>query len=984
MKRNSLYKFLNGMLAMFAVVAIIACTADDVPFEVQENTESRLVEVKIGVSTPERDKAEVTTKVVDENAVSDLYVFVFDASGKIVFKQYYDEAALNVNGETYQGNTTTENTNYITATVPVGQAYIYGFANINSDIYGNIKSQLDAINTREALLGASVNIQSTARNLTRVGATYLMAGICADANKDYYTITATTREIKHIRLKRLDSEITFNFSAANSNSTFTALDWYCVNAPASSMLLEKRADRASTTYGNWDASNNAADFYTTYESKKYIDGNSFTFYIPENRKVSKNIFTDYKERERETLENKQNHVPGTPRIYENAPDNATYVVVHGTYEGTTDASQQEGTTGEQQVSADVTYVIHLGYLNNDADDFFSNRNTKYTYNVKVAGVNSIVVEVESKGDEDGTIENVPGATGEVVFLSSSNIYKLDSHYETVLLEFEINDLVSRYRKAQEIEGKRFHSAVSTPYSNMTGVDGEKDRAWVKIVQNNNAEQTLATYNKDAAFLTVDGLLDELEVAVESYLESDEQTIPAPFNAAGKVTYTCFVDEYYYDEADLPVAKSGLADNGVNIWKSFANQPDRKLYLLCATQNSEDGESSLVNSAYILEQRSIRTFYSTDPSTGQVIAYGVETINETGKLNWKGSQGIANPASTNDGWANFKTLVNGAAWNTIINHPANGYTNVEMNKAIQSNSKENLQTNDMNFLQGMNNAYQYAYIACMQRNRNESGSDNVADADLKWYLPAVEQMQAFYIGEQVLEEAQLFHYPEVANTANSQAARGQVYKHFATSTDRDRSNNDYGFYILWSEEGTSVSTMAERNSWANNSGNGGSYWSNYNYHYRCVRYLGTDNSRSGNEPYDSYMEYNNNVVTYDLLNSKVRNRSKVTNGNLGSHEYDEEGNELYAGGFEVYTRNLSASQNYLTSSNDNCSRLGNGWRIPNLREMTLMRQLEISGLNTLCRTRFKYDFRDTWSVSSATANIQMQGLTNSIRCVRDIN
>lgn len=988
MKRNNLYKFINGMLAMFAFVATIACTADDAPFEVQENKESGLVDVKIAVSTPERDKVEVTTRVVDENAVNDLYVFVFDASGKVVFKKYFDGNALNVTGESYQGTTTEENTNYVTATVPVGQAYIYGFANINSDIYGNIKDQLDGISSRNELLKASVTIQETARNLTRVGATYLMAGTCADAGQDYYTITASTREIKHIRLKRLDSEITFNFSAANANSTFTALEWYCVNAPASSMLLEKSANRSATAYANWDASDEAADFYTTYDAKKYIDNNSFTFFIPENRKIAKNAISDYNERERESLSNKLNHVPGTPRIYENAPDNATYVVVHGVYEGTTDVSTQDPNMTEHKVSANVTYVIHLGYLNNDADDFFSNRNTKYTYNVKVAGVNSIVVEVESKNDEDGTQENVPGSTGEVVFLTSSNIYKLDSHYETVLLEFEINDLVSRYRKAQEIDGKRFHSVVSSPYTNMSGVNETQDKAWVKIVQNDNASKVLATYNSATAYLSVDDLLSELEAAVKTYADSGDQTITAPFNAQGKVTYTCFVDEFYYDEEDLPVVKETLNDGGVNIWKSFVNQPDRKLYLLCATQNSEDNESSLVNSAYILEQRSIRTFYSTNPSTGQVIAYGVETINETGKLNWRRSGArIANPTSLNDGWANFKTLVNNANWNTIINHEANGYTSVELNKDVQANSKENLQSNDMAFLQGMNAGYQYAYIACMQRNRNESGSENVADADLKWYLPSVEQMQAFYIGEQVLEEAQLFHYPDVANTSTSQSQRGKVYKHYATSTDRDKLDDDYGFYILWSEEGTSVSTMRERYDWADNTGNGGSYWKNYNYHYRCVRYLGIDNSANASSdtpPYDNYMSYSDNKVTYELLNNQVRNRNKVTNGNLGSHTYEDEGNELYAGGFEVYRRNIDASNNYLTSTNDNCSRLGEGWRIPNLRELTIMRQLKVNELSTVCRTRFKYDFRQSWGVSSTTANIQMEGLPGNVRCVRDVN
>ena len=57
--------------------------------------------------------------------------------------------------------------------------------------------------------------------------------------------------------------------------------------------------------------------------------------------------------------------------------------------------------------------------------------------------------------------------------------------------------------------------------------------------------------------------------------------------------------------------------------------------------------------------------------------------------------------------------------------SNGYISVEKNKSIQNGSA---------YLQGMNENYQKAYIACMQRNRNEAGGTSVSDSDLKWYLP----------------------------------------------------------------------------------------------------------------------------------------------------------------------------------------------------------------------------------------------------------
>ena len=979
MKQFNLHKLYNAVLAAFVLVSAIACTAEEETFEVVNGTgSSGLVEVKIGIMAPEGDKASVGTRAVDEYAVNNLYILVFDANGVLRFKQYFNSSELNTPNDTYQGATSAENTNYVTATIPIGKSYIYGFANIDSEVYGNIKGQLDAINSLNDMQKAKVTIQETARNLTRVGSTLLMAGSCSNNNDSSYTVSTTTKEIKHIRLKRLDSQITFNFSAG-TGSTFTALEWYCVNAPTSSMLLEKNANRSATTYGNWDASNNTNDFYTTYETKKYITNNTFTFFMPENRKVAKNNISNYNDRERETKENKLNHVPGTPRTYINAPDNATYVVVHGTF---------EGKSSGKDVSADVTYVIHLGYLNNNANDFFSNRNTKYTYNVKVVGVESIILEVLQ--DQ----ETAPGTTGEVIYLTNNNIYTLDSHYETALFEFNLDDLVSRYEKAQGFEnGRRFRSIVTTPYSNLNYVDETKDKAWIKFVQNENASSALQTYNPNAqTFLTVDEMLQQLEEAAKEYVEHNN--IIAPFNNQKKASYTCYIDEFYYEDKDLPIAKGvavntfkdQLADKGVNLWKSFANQPNRKMYVLCASQNSTDGESTVVNSAYIIEQRSIRTFYSTDPTTHEVIAYGVETINETGKLDWKGTKEITKKKnSTKDGWSNYWGMVEGQKWNTLINHHANGYTSVAQNSTVQTNAKENLQEG-MTFLMGMQKDYKYAYYACMQRNRNESGNETIEKNDLKWFLPSVEQMQSYYIGETEMEEAQLYHYPVVENTKNSTDQRGKVYKHYATSTNKD--DSEYGYYILWAEEGTSFSTMKERNDWAGNSGNGGKYWKNYNYHYRCVRYLGTDNSRSTGEPYDNFATLAKNggydAITYDLLSSDARNRSAVTNQeNLGAHIYDEEGNNLSPKGFQIWHNNVDKTRNYLYDIQDNCTKLGAGWRIPNLRELTLMRQLNVKDLNTMCRTRFKYDFRKTWGTRTG-GNIQMENIDNNmIRCVKDI-
>ena len=972
----NIYTFLVGFLVLLCTYS---CTDDS--FEPMGQGNGDLIQVRLGISAPK--PMNVVSSRVSDDAVLDMYVFVFDANGRLVFKKYYDETALDNPTDTNQGTTTQQNTNYVTATVPVGKAYIYGIANINNEVYGNLRDRLDAVEEKDDLAGMKLDILATARNLTRVGTTYLMAGACTDNDDvDYYTVTQGTTDIKHIKLKWIDSEITFNFKEGGNCTKFTATEWYCVNAPASSMLLEKKA--TGTTYANWDASNEASDFYTTYGSKNAIDKNTFTFYMPENRKLAKNEINQYNQRELETLADKQEHVinPGAPREYVNAPDNATYIVVHGKFEGKTSANiSNTDSYNNAPATANVTYVIHLGNSDDDVNDFFSNRNTKYTYNVTVKGVDSIVVEVETGQ------ENAPGATGEVTFTGESQTYVLDAHYETVLLKFNVASLVSKYNLAQDITDENtFKCIVSTPYTDMEGCNETKDMGWVKFVRNSNASTTLETYSSSATYLTVSGLLNELETAVEAYIKNGNK-IPegSIFNSNGDVTYTCFVDEFYYDEGDLPVSKSSLADQ-VNIWKSFVNQPDRKLYLVCSTANSEDGESTIISSEYIFSQRSIKTFYATDKSNEQVIAYGVETLNETGMLKWATSSRIRYSGWTGsrmDGWTNFKNLVNSQKWTTLVSPTANGYANVETNKNVVDGNA---------YLNGMTTNYQEAYIACMQRNRNESGTDAVSNVDLKWFLPSIEQLQGLYLGEPVLADAKLFNYPDPATiTGTNNQKQVKIAKHYASSTNEGNSYRNFDF--LWAEEGTSVLTIANRISWASY----GIYPSDFGkdeWHYRCVRLLGVDNSTT--TPFTNYVQKNGQKIEYPLINNTLKNRTTVT-GELGAHNYGNDENFLSPYGFEVRTANVngsseSNSQSGLTTP---CSNLGDNWRVPNLREFTLMFQMEfIGGTNDankyglICRTGFPYGYRSYWSIgntSSPNGEIQMDQLGNShkIRCVRDV-
>ena len=68
-------------------------------------------------------------------------------------------------------------------------------------------------------------------------------------------------------------------------------------------------------------------------------------------------------------------------------------------------------------------------------------------------------------------------------------------------------------------------------------------------------------------------------------------------------YTCFVDEYYYEEN--PVNKGNVRLN------EFVNADDRVFTLATSLQYSKDQQSILADAVYSVSQRSIACFYDLD-------------------------------------------------------------------------------------------------------------------------------------------------------------------------------------------------------------------------------------------------------------------------------------------------------------------------------------------------------------------------------------
>lgn len=884
--------------------------------------------VKLGFSA-DGISSVISSRAPSDYAVEDLYVLIFNADGSLNKKKYFtsDELTNNIDGS--QPNPSGAD-NWVKLTATTGEAYIYGVANIGTGVPQqyevNIKEFLEGVNTREEFLAYSATMTE---DITRIGTTYVMAG--AVNGGKIYTITEGV-DIRTLNLRRLDSFITFKFTNTDNCEELVISSYQVCNVPKRTHLVELDATNTPGVECTWDAAKEEGDFYNTavISDKVSID-NSFSFYMVENRKNAKESIPENKYGLRE----KQVKIPiddatSRPTVendaYVYAPDYGTYVIVKGKFKGKSTVTDNSGA-----VEADVRYTIHLGYVGNKANDFFSNRNTKYVYNVTVRGVDDIVVEVV----EETETEKAPGAEGDVIFTDGTTKYKLDAHYETVLLKFNRDLLVKGAERANEF----FTYKVNTPFTRL-GASQENDNSWIRIVRNSKNRNGVynTTFQKYPAndYLTIGQFINELK----SIAQNDETT--DAYDNNNEVVYTCHIDEFYYDNAP----GGAQVNSSVPLWKYFVNDDEgRELQILNDVQLSPDGQSSITRSTYILSQRAIQTFYNPNPSVTELTsAYGVESVDETGPLHsWQKYDLKQYPTDKDTGRDNFLKMLTSfvnKSWDTYVNWNINGYTDMNSNEKPE--------------VLAMKGDYQRAYLACLQRNRDTNGNGSLDKDEIKWYLPAINQYVGMFMGDAGLsDEAKLY------------TEQTYIFKHFISS-----SAINSNLIVYWGEESVSTSCGSE---YGMSKTNEDGWVLNY---YRCMRNLG------GDSPQNYYkISTSNKTIEVPYLNEKAY-RSKKENGELGRHFSWDEESKLYSGGFKYDTgtynngggikthveSTLREAMPYLNSLSHNSACYdvrGNRiygsyewnrgtWRAPNLRELYLLSLVEnLLGAQDVARTIFQF-------------------------------
>lgn len=613
-----------------------------------------------------------------------------------------------------------------------GNWYIYAVANWNKSW---CSVDLEALKTksREELDDLRIVKTSTSPNPSETA--LLLAGRYGEENTGLAVLNPDSEGKVNlsgrVHLRRFVSKVTFRFNSAEGVS-FTPERIFIYNYSRSATLFERSGweqvngtesyefgtfcgslDKAVASSGNVmaDATNSGIGYEVLHDESGYY----YTFYMPENIPTPKPgaSISSYNDRDKCTY-------AGNTRTFTNAPDDATYVVVSGSYEGPAieldDVNQTavQNPASDKKVQGNVSYTIHLGNFSTTGantlgsdDNFTVRRNAKYTYNVTVNGAKSIAVEAAYN------TENNSGAEGHLITTATGTTnVRLDSHYEQVIIAIP-DGIFSTYQLI-----------LDTPYSHrqiVSGRNNDLDVNWVKFAKP-ASETIFRTYAQVLAGPL--GNIFDLTEDLNDGNETDDHNTYYIKGSDGKRYTAAYVNEYFYDTIEGDVNDLSLS--------KFINAADRELTFSTGVNNSADGHSSFtITPIFSIRQRSIVSPYDVDAVANP---FGIETLEETAETSTFGGS-----SNNNDhGWANTTAGLNWGTtnWSAYIDEAQNGHIN---NSDVPSGAV----TAD-----GSKGIYQ-----CLSRNRDLNGDGKIDRDEVRWFLPAMSQTNTIWFSDPFLTEDQ---------------------------------------------------------------------------------------------------------------------------------------------------------------------------------------------------------------------------------------
>lgn len=847
----------------------------------------------------------------NERAVENLRIYIFSkATGNLVGYKYFSKDDLTFTDDSSQPgyDRTATVSNIPTST---GEVYIYAIANALTSQYkvtDNAILNIDESNlshlTRTTFLSATCTRQLGSIN--PADNRFVMSGFANNGDPvtiarkagttDAEITSPTDDDHKRVKLYKILSKNKITVKSENG-VTFKPEYMEIHNVPQ--------------VYGLMRGNNVAPSGFETFDRIIWSE-NSYQCYLPANVQTATASPISFNDREKNTYDDTGK------KTFVNAPANATYVVIHGKYQG-------------GDYAGDLSYTVHLGDFSKNMADFSVAANSNYEYTLTIRGVNNFIAESRKETGKDD-----PGSEGVVIF-KGTDILEVDCHYEARAMKFSMSELnqiinVDHYGYILKIQtafcetismivdgnGNIYDAAEFKTQSNPTvlttvGTDGmpvdasrilisgDADFDWVRFVKNTGATYSTPKYNVGClvqnsrtsthyisdvcAYPGRANTQTIFQFLRDLYKAGKEQTA-SYFNAtdeqSDKVVYvTCFVDENYYSDKD---------------WTEYVNIPEpRRMYFANELFVSEDGQSSFAKAKYVVSQKSIWTFYELDPA---LKPFGLEFVSEEKAQ----GQNVANGTNSQ------REYWNGRA------------------SAVKNNSGNKFYDYSTKSAKGTQDLYLSAYRACMSRNRDENGNGTIDADEIKWYLASVDQYKGIWAGEGALDtDMRLFKATESEWAALKEA--------FGKGVDANLSPWHYftcsSANTFWAEEGCAT-------------GENGSATM-----VRCIRTL--ESKANGLGEADKYYEYDPATETVTMLLNSAALRSAQLGGFQTYFERGKDSNKLYKK-FKIADANLTGTyyrnqvistakgSGFINASDDVCQKAdgyGGSWRVPNQRELSIM-------------------------------------------------
>ena len=940
-------------LLMGVALLLSSCSEDIFPGGSESNED---VTISLAYSDVSPRDIVVNSRATDaeERHLDNLYIYIFDGNGNLKgYKGIEGEDNLN------QNTSSSEKEEITGIKTRSGDSYIYAVANISTGLYpvatsnGTVEPNKLPINLDEDKARAgeyeftldqlkALTFNRNNRNTIQISSAFLMSGAVQQGNLVNITPAGTIENGGNdIRLSRIVSKVKFTIKEKTGDGVTRSfkLDNYSIMNIAMKGTLIGNIDGNDKKYINNDTDvSNIVGQTLSVNDVDETGAEYFKAYLPENLQEPKQSINVQAMREDDSK--------SIPKVFTNAPDYGTYVVLKGKYEETKDGSTK---------TANVTYYVHLGDCSVNYNDYNVERNCKYTFNITVAGVNKIIVEAKKEGNEQ------PGAEG--VVMEYGNMGKnltLDSHYEYMVMRFERKHIqnLKKYNLGYYYQvyalGKKTDPINVKDEANKQEHQQQRngvDTNWIEFAITGRAGSKSSYGNENGGRgIPCDYPGNKHTMDIETFLKmlyvnADNDSF---WTNGEYIDATCFVSENYY---------SNLR------WDQYVNDVDKRaFYVASYVWVSKDTRSVYAKAQYGLTQHNIQTFYDRSQA-GNVTAYGCETINDEEK-----------PDGSDTGF-DINDQIEGSNGNDLWDGRYNMKKDIfdKYGKPVKTwdELKRNISLR----------------IACMSRNRDLNGDGIISDDEIRWYAPATQQYAGLWIGEEIMStESKLFK--KSTKTLKSNDDRMVYY-----SSTRDAES-------FLSEEGMSTGNYNDRNS---------PYRPKYVRCVRNLK-SGEIGYAQKPDRYYSYARGTRTVtldkVDHDALNitgeqGELFNHTERDEGNKPAKKftiatniwtgyYNYKGTTMKPLAENVYTGKYWCYGRYSENGKKN-------WRVPNQREFCIMTMVATDDPScdvkwTACRTQFSnpnFFNKKSWTCNYIDdPNSQLKGVITmslknvwGVRCIK---